>query len=270
MRLCTLVILGTYMDSDGSNAHVRETTLAAAVGIGERAVREHLAYACDHGYLRRASRGHRLGDGTTTASTYEAIAPDGSTGSPVPVEDGQGRAQPEPGRRLSEPQPEAGRSTTGRSGGLNRNGDAPQPEPGRSPNKEDQVLLQEQTDLSPAEPDDPVVDLVRDAAVVAHGDERELITWIKSKHKPNGMGWWITCETNGSLAHMAKDWQAERDARPQRPDLPEWCGRCGDLGADRNPAESNSKFRYLYDDEGRPGPMCTCHPDHPTRKGPAA
>lgn len=53
-------------------------------------------------------------------------------------------------------------------------------------------------------------------------------------------------------------------------DLPPWCGSCGDLGARSNPAEGNPRFRYLYDDEGRPGPMCTCHPDHPNRKDPTA
>lgn len=247
VRLCTLVILGTYMDSDGSNAHVRESTLAAAVGIGERAVREHLAYACDRGYLNRVARGHRLGNGETTASTYEATVPDGSTGTQAPVEDGQGRAQPDPGR-----------TSTGRSEGLNRNGDVAQPEPGRSLYKEDQVLLQEQTNLSPvtsAGPAAPVPAPRTDGN--GQGEREELIKWIKERHRPGGKtidsprAYLRTCEAGGDYPDLVKAMHADkRDAAPKTRPKPPWCGD--------DACDPNSRLR---DTDDGPVTRCpTCHP----------
>lgn len=50
-----------------------------------------------------------------------------------------------------------------------------------------------------------------------------------------------------------------------RPALPDHCGECGDLGAPVNFAIRNKNFRYRQDENGR-NRMCTCHPDHPSRK----
>lgn len=106
------------------------------------------------------------------------------------------------------------------------------------------------------------LDLVRAAAVVPHGEERELIQWIEEHNKIKGMGWWLTVCGNGTIHKHATDWQAARTATPKRPDLPPHCGHCGDLdaGAD-NPAIRNPKFRYRRDEQGQ-WDMCTCHPDH--------
>lgn len=149
IRLATLLALGSYMNSDGSNGHVSEETLAGDVGVSDRAVREHLGWARDAGYLERTARGHRRGDGSTSASTYAATVPTASTGTGPPVE----RAA----------QPEDRKPSTGRSQRLNRKITTPQPEDSDTPYKEDQVLDQELTNHHhPREP--------APAAVAEHPD----------------------------------------------------------------------------------------------------
>ncbi len=44
-------------------------------------------------------------------------------------------------------------------------------------------------------------------------------------------------------------------------ELPEWCGMCNAGG---EPARGNSRLRYVEESSGRE--MCTCHPQHPSRK----
>jgi hypothetical protein len=95
-KLCALV-LGTYMNGDGSGARPTLVTLAKNMGTSDRTARRRVDALIGSGYLERVRRGHRLGNGTGVASEYRAAAPaqpdtpdrlsDASTGHPCPVED---------------------------------------------------------------------------------------------------------------------------------------------------------------------------------------
>jgi len=113
-RLLVLLVLATYMRADGTEARPTQATLADACGLKERAVRGHLSWAVDAGWLVRVQRGHRVTSDVAVASTYRtpgtqpaspcrlATDPTGTTvpvdatptGSPVPV----GETQPASGR----------------------------------------------------------------------------------------------------------------------------------------------------------------------------
>ena len=100
VRLLVLLTLGTYMNSDGTNAAVSQATLAAATGQADRTVRQHLAAAVEEGWLERTRRGHRRGDGTPVTSVYRASLParirqlsEESTGTGSPVEEDLNRQE---------------------------------------------------------------------------------------------------------------------------------------------------------------------------------
>lgn len=95
-RLAVLLTLGTYMDADGTNARPTQKALAEACGLKERAVRSHLSWAVDNGWLEVVQRGHHIvNSGRSVASLYRATAPQPAppdrlcdtptTGSPEPV-----------------------------------------------------------------------------------------------------------------------------------------------------------------------------------------
>ncbi len=136
VRLSTLMVIGTYMNTDGSNAFVSEAKVASDVGISPRAAREHIAWARENDYLRRTARGHRKGDGEVAESAYEAITPDLSISERPPVEKPLNR-------KIGTSQPEDREASTGRSDDLNRKIQGPQPEDSDIAYKEDQVLDQE-------------------------------------------------------------------------------------------------------------------------------
>lgn len=96
-RLLVLLVLGSYMDADGSNARPPQATLAADTGLKERAVRGHLSWAVANGWLVVVQRGHHIiNSGRAVASLYRASRPQPaskcrlndqtSTGTPAPVE----------------------------------------------------------------------------------------------------------------------------------------------------------------------------------------
>lgn len=93
----------------------------------------------------------------------------------------------------------------------------------------------------------PATRAVRESGVVTPDEERELIDWINSTHKPRGPGWWHHVTANGDLATLAANWRAEQTTKP--PPKPAWCGRC------------DERTRLAEDDAGRPK-RCACHPLH--------
>ncbi|MFE6194124.1 hypothetical protein [Streptomyces sp. NPDC057838] len=83
------------------------------------------------------------------------------------------------------------------------------------------------TPLTPQTPLSLPQRFVRAAAVVAEGEEREFIDWIKAKHQPRGDGWWIAASKNNSFTSLAADWRAQRGpAETDRPPL--GCAECDD------------------------------------------
>jgi len=76
VRLAVLLTLGTYMDADGTNARPTQKALAEACGLRERAVRSHLTWAVDNGWLEVVQRGHHIvNTGRSVASLYRASTP---------------------------------------------------------------------------------------------------------------------------------------------------------------------------------------------------
>lgn len=73
MTKLVALTLATYANGDGTRAHPGETKLAAAVGIKERAVRNHIAILRDLGLIKRVSRG---GSRLRLADVYELHVPD--------------------------------------------------------------------------------------------------------------------------------------------------------------------------------------------------
>jgi len=123
-RMLVLLTVATYMDNETGKARPSQATLAADVGITDRAVRGHLTSAVMDGWLLLLARGHRLGDGTSVSSIYKAAIPAGaaheqvaSTGTGVPPEDdlnrNGGTGRESLNRNVGAPQPEAGRASTG-------------------------------------------------------------------------------------------------------------------------------------------------------------
>lgn len=84
-----LLVLGTYMDGDGSGARPSQDTLARGAGISERSVRDHLARALAGGWIDRPRRGGSRGSGSGRSgqsSEYRTAIPEPlRTGTTVPV-----------------------------------------------------------------------------------------------------------------------------------------------------------------------------------------
>jgi hypothetical protein len=86
-----LVYLATWkLDFDTGTGHCSVAALAdkkaGGLGCSERTVKDALARAVEHRLLVRTRRGHRLGDGTVTASEWRIVYPE-PTGTQVPVGD---------------------------------------------------------------------------------------------------------------------------------------------------------------------------------------
>jgi hypothetical protein len=74
-QVCVLLLLGTYMDADGSRAHPGVPALVAGSRLSDSTVRRVLTFSTGHGWLLLIRRGHRRGDGSTVASEYAATLP---------------------------------------------------------------------------------------------------------------------------------------------------------------------------------------------------
>jgi hypothetical protein len=105
-----LFIAASYGNLDGSGITVSVETLAADTGKSVSAVQRAIAEGRASGYLIRARRGHRLGDGTAAVSIYRLALPS----QPQPVTGDRLRAAP-------------GDVSTGQNGGLNRSKSTSQP-----------------------------------------------------------------------------------------------------------------------------------------------
>lgn len=87
----------------------------------------------------------------------------------------------------------------------------------------------------------------------------DVIDWITEHHVVRNDGWWLTAESNGTLAARLADARkalTRSAARPSRvrPDLPEHCGGC-------NPAT-----RLIFRDTDTQTRRCPdCHPDAPRK-----
>lgn len=103
--------------------------------------------------------------------------------------------------------------------------------------------------------------LVRQAAAVAAGDEKDFINWMKVKYPGKGPGWWRHIADNGDIHDHAADWKNERDAAataPKRRPRPPWC---------EDPACDEPTRRYERED-GRWAKCPRCHPDMVTASQP--
>jgi biotin operon repressor len=74
MLNCVALMLATYADRDGKNAHPSEARLASDIGISTRAVRGHLATLRDLGLIERVFTGSAAGR-RKLADTYELAQP---------------------------------------------------------------------------------------------------------------------------------------------------------------------------------------------------
>jgi hypothetical protein len=95
--LCTLLMLATYMDGDGTSGRPGAKLLGASCGMDERTVRRHLDAGVSDGYLVRKTRGNRRGDGTGVAAEYHTSLPlsaEASTGLHGPVENASQPGKP--------------------------------------------------------------------------------------------------------------------------------------------------------------------------------
>jgi DNA-binding transcriptional ArsR family regulator len=72
MTKLVALTLATFANGDGTRAHPGETRLAAAVGMKERAVRNHVTILRDLGLIKRVSRG---GSSRRFADVYELHVP---------------------------------------------------------------------------------------------------------------------------------------------------------------------------------------------------
>jgi hypothetical protein len=75
VRKLVVLVVGTFMAADGTEARPSVATIAECAGVGERAVKGHLAAAIEAGYLERVRRGHRNWQGHASASVYRATLP---------------------------------------------------------------------------------------------------------------------------------------------------------------------------------------------------
>ncbi len=108
--------------------------------------------------------------------------------------------------------------------------------------------------------------LVRHAAVVDQGREREMIEWKNRKDNIKTDGFWHHAHKTGQLPAIAAEWAADapratQAAQPATPGLRSHCGACGqpELG-EKNPAIANPTLRTH---NGLPTgvPCPTCHRD---------
>ena len=83
-----LLVLGQWMNSDGSNAFPRRQRLAASCQISESSIDRHLRMAVAVGYVRRTSAGHK-GHVATYAATIPSYRWDEDTAKlvqPLPIQ----------------------------------------------------------------------------------------------------------------------------------------------------------------------------------------
>lgn len=99
-QLDVLVALADQLDAKSGEGHVAVLELVKIAGVSERTVKRSLGWARGAGLLERTSRGHHLGDGTTSASGWRLLG----------IADSQGviaasqRAKPRPQSANSSPQ----------------------------------------------------------------------------------------------------------------------------------------------------------------------
>lgn len=74
-RLAVLLILGTYANADGTSARPGLATLAEDCGVSVTVAQRAIRWALSEGWLTQVRRGHRRGDGSTTASEYRLTIP---------------------------------------------------------------------------------------------------------------------------------------------------------------------------------------------------
>lgn len=99
-QLDVLVALADQLDAKSGEGHVAVQELAKIAGVSERTIKRALVWARDASMLERTSRGHRLGDGTTSASGWRLL---GKTDSQGVIAASQ-RAKPRPQSANSAPQ----------------------------------------------------------------------------------------------------------------------------------------------------------------------
>jgi hypothetical protein len=111
-QLDALLALADQLDAKTGKGNVSVLELAKIAGVSERTVKRSLGWARGAGLLERTSRGHRLGDGQTSASEWRLAGktePQGVTAAsqsanPRPQSANPGKA---PGKRRSAKRPDA-------------------------------------------------------------------------------------------------------------------------------------------------------------------
>lgn len=116
--LLVLLMTATYWDRRTGRSRVTVAELARALPFSDSTIRRALKRAQKDGWLIRTARGHRLGDGSTTASEY-------ALSQPVTRRTVEGASQPvtkddqltrDLNRSLDAPQPVTGDTSTGHPG----------------------------------------------------------------------------------------------------------------------------------------------------------
>ena len=93
-----LAVLADLLDADTGEGAVTMAELAKTSNTSERTIRRAIGWAVASGLLRRTSRGHRLGDGTTVPSSWLLLDPQPANSTPQPVS-----SQPQPANPVSQP-----------------------------------------------------------------------------------------------------------------------------------------------------------------------
>lgn len=74
-RLAVLCMLAARMNGDTGAGFCSHATAAADAGYSADTVKRAINWAMENGYLRRTTRGHRLGNGAARASEYQLTYP---------------------------------------------------------------------------------------------------------------------------------------------------------------------------------------------------
>jgi DNA-binding transcriptional ArsR family regulator len=116
-QLDVLVALADQLDAKTGKGNVSVLELAKITGVSERTVKRSLGWARGAGLLERTSRGHRLGDGKTSASEWQMVgrsepqrvtaAPQGASSRPQSANPGKAA-----GKRRSAKRPGTGGTYT--------------------------------------------------------------------------------------------------------------------------------------------------------------
>jgi hypothetical protein len=199
----------TRLDYGTGAGYCSVRTLAEACGCHERTVRRALdaARASQPPLLARTRRGHRLGDGTVTASEWQVIYPPVSTGQPDPVDDASPVNNP----------PSTGHTSPvdGGAADLNRTEHASQPDTGALP-----TGSEASTSLSPA-----LTSLRTAVPDATEADAGAILRNLRARGARSPLAVLRREVADGGAAALITEARAAPGASNGRKP---WCGQCSD------------------------------------------